>query len=996
MTLFSINIIFSALFIGGAFYLWRRANNIRKDFTTQAPFVATNDNTLISISVPKNNDRTPLAAEQLFAALHGIFRNGADAQPQISCEIVSKNKHIVFYLYVPTALKEFVLSQVYAQYPTVDVQEIPAGEDYAVVDELKYIAATELALKRPTVYPIKTFQNFEVDPISSITGVLSSVGAGEEAWIQTIIRPIDDTWQDKGDSEIKAIKDPPKKVTHTAEFLKKEIQALGKEFMYSVLGSRPAEKKEEKKDEKKELPGPVQQAVKGIEEKITKLGFEVVIRLVSASTDQFAAQAKLEQLIGAYKQYNSINLNSFVSKEISTDKAALDLYRSRAVGTAEMIFNVTELASIYHFPSETVTTPTIAWAGAKKGEPPANLPVVGSVPAEELTVFAQTNFRNNVSKFGIKRNDRRLHTYIIGKTGTGKSTLMENMIFDDIREGRGVAVVDPHGELIDHVLEFIPEERLDDVVYFSPADYDFPVGFNVLEQVDANMRNVVASGVVGIFKKIFGESWGPRLEYILRNAILALLEYPNATLLGVMRILNDNAYRRSVLSQITDPVIRDFFVNEYEKYEPKFRQEAIAPIQNKVGQFTSSSTIRNIIGQPKTKMDIRKIMDEGKILLADLSTGKIGEDNSALLGSMLITKIQLAAMGRTNIVEADRRDFYLYVDEFQNFATDSFATILSEARKYRLNLVMINQYISQMPETVANAVFGNVGTMIAFRVGASDAKVMIKEFEPVFDENDLVNQPNRHIYIKMAIDGVTVPAFSAGTLPPPPEKSMLREQAIAASRQKYAMARSDVEEYIADWSSPMDLSAEWKKEGSETEKGGVVRTESPNGIVTFSKPKPAEQQTSLKTEPAVAKAGESDQVSKPVESTEQGSRVAQDVLERNKIQILNDRFSRKWYAVSPKKTEAKDEVAQAEQQQIKPEVTAPVSLDPGVLNKLVWEDPTEKTADTPGQSGGGAGESEPLITWESASDLGPVVTKTEPRPQVETTNSDDFLPIDEL
>ncbi|MDO8649967.1 MAG: type IV secretion system DNA-binding domain-containing protein, partial [Candidatus Berkelbacteria bacterium] len=472
-----------------------------------------------------------------------------------------------------------------------------------------------------------------------------------------------------------------------------------------------------------------------------------------------------------------------------------------------MIFNITELASIYHYPSLTVATPTIAWAGSKKGEPPANLPLEGTISPDELTVFGQTNFRSEVKRFGIKKKDRRLHMYIIGKTGTGKSTLMENMIIDDITEGRGLAVVDPHGSLIEHVLEFIPEHRLRDVVYFNPADHEFPVGFNLLENVDPEQKNLVASGVVGIMEKIFGEvSWGPRLEYILRNVILALLEYPNSTFMGIMRILTDNAYRRMVLNEVKDPVIRDFFINEYEKYEPKFRTEAIAPIQNKVGQFLSASTIRNIVGQPKSTVDIRQVMDEGKILLCDLSIGKIGEDNSALLGSMLITKIQLAAMGRVNIAEDQRRDFYLYVDEFQNFATESFATILSEARKYRLNLAMANQYTAQMPESVSNAVFGNVGTMISFRVGAQDAQLLVKEYEPVFDANDLVNLDNYQIYLKMAIDGVTVPAFSAGTLPPRSEKTNLTEQIIANSRQMYSRPVEEVEDYITEWSTPINLS----------------------------------------------------------------------------------------------------------------------------------------------------------------------------------------------
>lgn len=956
MSVTLINIIFIAFFLGGALYFWRQTNRVKA--TLSEPADENQENSLIAISVPKNNDRTPLAAEQLFAALHGIFRSGAVTQPQISCEVISKNKLINFYVYIPTNLKDFVLSQVYSQYPNVDVKEIEPENDYSILNDQLQIAATELTLKRPTVYPIKTFQNFEVDPLSAITGVLSSAGENEEIWAQLIIRPIDDDWQDQGDSEIKNIKEPPKKPASIASIITKEATALGMEMIRSVAtGGGAVEKKEEKKDDKKELPGPVQQAIKGIEEKITKLGFEVTIRLIAAAPDQFAAQAKLEQTIGAFKQYNSINLNSFISKNITSDKSAIKLYHHREIGAPELIFNITELASLYHFPSETVSTPTIAWAGAKKAEPPGNLPIIGTVPADDLTVFAQTNFRNDIKKFGLKKVDRRLHTYIIGKTGTGKSTLMENMIFDDIREGRGVAVVDPHGELIEHILDLIPEERADDVIYFNPADSEFPVGFNVLENVDPDMKNIIASGVVGIFKKIFGESWGPRLEYILRNAILALLEYPNATLLGVMRILSDNAYRRQVISYVKDPVVRDFFMNEYEKYEPKFRQEAIAPIQNKVGQFTSSSTIRNIIGQPKSTMDIRKIMDEGKILLANLSTGRIGEDNSALLGAMLITKIQLAAMGRTNVTEADRRDFYLYVDEFQNFATDSFATILSEARKYRLNLVMINQYINQMPETVANAVFGNVGTMIAFRVGAADAQNLIKEFEPIFDANDLVNQPNRHIYIKMAIDGVTVPAFSASTLPPPADKYNLHEQVIASSRERHGSPRSDVEDYISDWSMPMNLSQE--------SAGGVAHTAADAVYGPKSADRVEKAFTTISPDvPTVAPPPVPNQLPTPaIAEVEKGS-----LPENQKIQILNDRFNRRWYAVTGTGDQAMPE-------QKSREVT-----------------PKIETTTQP-QSGGEREEIEHLISWDKASELG---LKLESPHKDPAPNGDGFLPIDEL
>jgi len=972
MSLFSlINVIFIVLFLLGAFYFWLQTRKFKHHLTKGGDEKFVGDQySLLSISVPKNNDKTPLAAEQMFAALHGIFRSDAEIQTQISFEMVSRKGGIRFYIHVPKHLREFVLSQVYAQYPTVEIDELDT--DYALIDPGSNIAAAELEFTKPRVYPVKTFQNFEVDPLSAITGVLSATNESEEIWTQLIIRPIDDSWQVEGETVVKDIKEPPQKSKRTLELAAEEMKNFTTDFVKSVFtGSGGELKEEKKKDDKKELSGPVQQAIKGIEEKITKLGYEATIRIVGVAPNSFEARAKLEQVIGAYKQFNSLNMNSFAASNITDDKAALELFRSRDAGNAVLLLNVTELASLYHFPSETVTTPTIAWAGSKKGEPPPNLPLVGSVPADELTIFAQTNFRNQIRKFGIKKTDRRLHSYIIGKTGTGKSTLMENMIFDDIREGRGVAVVDPHGELISHVLDFIPQERLKDVIYFNPADRDYPIGFNVLENVQPEMQNIIASGVVGIFKKIFGESWGPRLEYILRNAIIALLDSPNSTLLGVMRVLTDNAYRRKVINEIQDPVIKDFFLNEYEKYDPKFRQEAIAPIQNKVGQFLSSSIIRNIVGQPRSTMDIRKIMDEGKILLADLSTGKIGEDNSALLGSMLITKIQLAAMGRTNIAEDERRDFYLYVDEFQNFATDSFATILSEARKYRLNLVMINQYTSQMPESVANAVFGNVGTMIAFRVGASDAEVLKKEFEPVFDVNDLVNLPNRQIYIKMAIDGVTVPAFSAATLPPPPEKSNLREVVINESRQAFATTRTDVEDYIAEWSMPINLAEEGIKQEGARKKDPSERIVTTAPDKAFAEKEKGSVET--KTKNGVG-----------------------EVLKDNKVEILKDRFNRQWYAVTTKVGEAAKDNTKGDDYQEPVEEKQTTAPESAISEKIIEEFKMENNQDTHSRGGGDSGEIDQdtqLITWDQADQLG---LKLDNYGKSKRDEIDEFEPIDEI
>lgn len=428
--------------------------------------------------------------------------------------------------------------------------------------------------------------------------------------------------------------------------------------------------------------------------------------------------------------------------------------------------------------------------------PAENTPII-AIP--EITFFAQTNFRNENRRFGIKRDDRRRHVYVIGKTGMGKSTMLENMIIQDIQNGEGLAVVDPHGDLVEKVVQFIPSHRINDVVYFNPSDTDNPIAFNILENVSAEYKHLVSNGLVGVFKKIWADSWGPRLEYILINTILALLEYPGSTLLGVTRMLVDAKYRKKIVRSITDPVVKSFWTNEYNNYTEKFRNEAIAPIQNKVGQFLSSSLIRNIVGQTKSTINMREIMDSGKILLMNLAKGRIGEENAALLGAMMITKMQLAAMSRVDTPEAQRKDFWLYVDEFQNFSTESFANILSEARKYRLGLIMAHQYIEQLSDEVRAAVFGNVGTMIAFRVGATDAEEFEKEFQPVFLGEDIVTLPAHHVYLRLMIDGVTSEPFSATTLPPISGQTDNREKVVAVSRERYARSREVVEEKIRKW-----------------------------------------------------------------------------------------------------------------------------------------------------------------------------------------------------
>lgn len=426
------------------------------------------------------------------------------------------------------------------------------------------------------------------------------------------------------------------------------------------------------------------------------------------------------------------------------------------------------------------------------------------IDAKDITIFAETNYRDQCRLFGIKRDDRRRHMYIIGKTGMGKSTLLEHLIYSDIQKGEAVAVLDPHGDLAEKVLSYVPPHRINDVIYFDPGDLKFPIAFNILESSNDETKHLVASGLIGVFKKIWADSWGPRLEYVLRNTILALLDYPGSTLLGTLRMLTDKTYRNRVVAKIKDPVVRSFWVDEYAKYPDKFATEAIAPIQNKIGQFLSNSLIRNVVGQVKSSINIREVMDSRKILIMNLSKGKIGEDTSALLGAMMITQIQLAAMSRVDIPEEERADFYLYVDEFQNFATESFAGILSEARKYHLNLIVAHQYIEQLDEKVAAAIFGNVGTIIAFRIGATDAESLVREFAPYYTEEDLVNLAKWKIYLKLMIDGVASMPFSANTLNPVKGDPTVVDKILRVSRERYAFPREDIEDKISRWASGLE------------------------------------------------------------------------------------------------------------------------------------------------------------------------------------------------
>lgn len=769
-----------------------------------AEHIDTTETMLLILEIPKANDKQELAAEQMFASLHGILRDRRELresggwQEHISFEIAAVGKLIRFYVWVPKHLQNFVEGQIYAQYPTVQIHA--SEEDYTKRHfEHSIVHTAELMLSDNEVLPIKTFQSFEVDPLASITATLAKLDdKDEEVWIQILARPIPDEWHRRASSYVEKVRTGG---------------AFGSSFgdfsyflkIFEALWTPPSSSGSDSSGPK-ELSEREKTRISEVEKKSTKLGYRVKIRIAYLGEDQASAKLRMQAIVGTFKQFNSTNLNGFRMTKSSFKRDDLAPYTARLFIDKGFILNIEELASVYHLPHTNVETPNIVWASTKTAEPPSKLPVLTGDAAydEQISAFGVTNFRGINHQFGLYRSDRSRHVYIIGQTGAGKSGLLELFALSDIFHNQGYAIIDPHGDFAVDNLRFIPPSRIKDVVYFNPADTAYPLGFNPMEVYDPNLKNNTSSEIIGVLKRMFGDSWGPRLEYILRYTILALLDHPNTTMLDITRMLTDKKFRKQVLASCQDTVVLQFWNIEFASWNDKFQAEAVAPVLNKVGAFTANPIIRNIIGQPKSTFNIRQIMDEGKILVVNLSKGLIGEDNAGILGSFIVTKIQLAAMSRSDITNVeDRRPFYLYVDEFQNFATDSFATILSEARKYGLNLTVANQYISQMSDTVRDAVFGNVGSMISFRVSADDAPILVKQFEPQFEANDLLQMHNRNFVINMVIRGEKTPAFSATTLalPQSPGDSNL-DHIILYSRAAYSRDREDVEEEIRQLLTP--------------------------------------------------------------------------------------------------------------------------------------------------------------------------------------------------
>jgi hypothetical protein len=580
-------------------------------------WIASTDNLLLRIDVPKDNEKKELSAEQMFASLHGILRPHSELvqegtlQEHISFEIVSKLNSIQFYVWTPRHLKDFVESQIYAQYPTVQIKEGP--DDYSQADVAgRTIYGTELGLTKNTVLPIKTFASFEVDPLAGITGVLAKLDqTGEEMWIQILARPIDDAWQNQGKHHIEAIKGNLKHdwASRLTEGLLQIPIYILSNFAMALFS--PPSAKPSTPEKKAELDPGQQGIIKAVEEKMTKLGYQVKIRIAYLGPDETSARHRLQAIVGGFKQFNSTNLNGFAPGKTYNSQEFLEDYRARLFYDAGYTLNIEELASLYHLPHKSVATPNIVWTTAKTSEPPPNIPSDGSIDAPDISLFGLTNFRGQRLKFGIKRRDRGRHLYIIGQTGAGKSFLLQLLTLSDVYHDQGFAIVDPHGDFATDIMKYVPEYRLQDVVYLNPADREFPMAFNPMEVTDPAMKDHISSELVGVLKRMF-DSWGPRLEYILRYTILALLDYPGATMLDIPRMLTEKSFRKGVIKEVQDPIVRNFWVTEFASWNEKFASEAVAPVLNKVGAFVANPIVRNIVGQKKSAFNIRQIMDDGK------------------------------------------------------------------------------------------------------------------------------------------------------------------------------------------------------------------------------------------------------------------------------------------------------------------------------------------------------------------------------------------------
>lgn len=716
----------------------------------------------LHIIVPQGTEGN-IKQESKFHELLVNMRNTFTGK-RISLEYLGINQYTHFFVTLEERLLETVEGLIYSTFPEAELQE--TGDYTEGFNPATHtLAGAEIVLDRSDTYPVKTYDLFEEDSASRLFSVMSKIKIGDQAWVQIVAEPRDDT------GSFLFLRNWRLKVANFFHLfsIRDRMNRGGRTGINKMRHERAEEKAREKP-------------------------YRVSIRCAYITPDAASAAHKLDAVISSFTQYNEKDINSFYGRPEKNTKRFLEKYRSRSHSTP-MTLGAKEVATLYHLPNADAV-PHVVHVLARKSEPPQDLPKQGE---PNVSAFGVTNYHNNFVPFGIHRADRRRHLYTVGKSGSGKSKLLELLINDDIQNGEGVAVLDPHGDLIDNIMRYIPAHRIKDVVLLDPADINFPIAFNPLEKVDEAQKMQVTIGFLQIFKKLFGSNWSDRLEHVLRYTVLALLDSPNTTVLSILKMLTDKNYRQKIVSRIQDSVVKSFWVSEFAAWSEKFDADAITPLLNKVGQFVATNMIRNMIGQPVTKFDIRDVMDNKKILLMKVSKGLLGEENSSLIGAMFITKLYQAAMSRADIPEDQRTDFYLYVDEFQNFATDTFAEILSEARKYRLNLTIAHQYMGQLSETVRKTVFGNVGSMVSFRVGAEDAAILAGEYSPIFKERDIINLGVREFYTKMSVNGQLREAFSGFTLDAPVVTDDHSQEIIAWSRSQYCAPKPDVELLLKQW-----------------------------------------------------------------------------------------------------------------------------------------------------------------------------------------------------
>jgi len=682
---------------------------------------------LLQVAVPRDNEIKIDAAEQMFASLYSVYKSTTFSflkpQDHISLEIVAWPEQIRFFISCPKNLQDLVEKQIHGAYPGADVREV---EEYNIFSEEGKLAFAALKLGKSNYLPIKTYKELATDPLSSITSALAKMQPGEGAAVQILASPTDAKWRSAGKRFISKTKEA-------------ELSPKG--------GGKPA------------IPDP--KKIEAIENNISKVGFNTVIRIVVSSTTEEQAKVHVDNIKSTFAQFSS-EYNSFSTAGIRFKKQFIIdfVYRYMPLFANFGVLNAEELATLFHLPNKTVETPGIFWVNAKRAPAPAQLSTTG-------IHLGKSTYRGASKEIFLGDDDRRRHVYIVGKTGTGKTELLKHMVLQDIKAGHGVAFIDPHGDAAEDILNQIPPERAEDVIYFNPADTERPIGMNMLEAETEQEKHFVATYIVGLMYKLYDPHKtgiiGPRFEHAVRNAMLTVMSEPGNTFVEVVRVLTDAKFVQELLPKVEDPVVRRYWTDQIAQTADFHKSEVLDYIVSKFGRFVTNRMMRNIIGQSKSAFSLRDVMDSQKILIVNLSKGRVGEENSDFLGLILVPKILVAAMSRQDVPEEQRKDFFLYVDEFQNFATETFADILAEARKFRLNLIVANQFIGQIEEEVKNAVFGNVGTLINFRVGVTDANYLQHEFTPVFSETDLINVERFHAYVKTIVSNEPVQPFSLDT-----------------------------------------------------------------------------------------------------------------------------------------------------------------------------------------------------------------------------------------